>query len=179
MTTTSHTTNTETPPPNHRLTASVHPPPQNPHDTAGTEEQGTPQKLIEHARRLRSQVAALKQKGSASITGDLTCWLSAQFVAAGEKAAAQATDGCIELKILHALTIPIVHLRIGDQNAERLAIISKRLELDIGKYQRNRLEQFLKWNENEKVKKLEMTDESYAEKIELLGQELFGEDWRD
>jgi hypothetical protein len=149
-------------------------------DTAATpEQQDTQQMLVGHVASLAVRVEELKQKGAASITGDLTHWLSAQFVAAATKAEASAEGGCIDLKILHALGASIVHLRVGDQNAERLRIIRSRLDFDIRKFQHNQLEEFKKWSQNEKVKKVEMTDEQYAQNIQLLGKELFGEDWDD
>ena len=177
MKNTSCSTTSDTPLPENQFTVSVHHPPQSSCDSA-TGGQATQQMLIQEVRCLAGEVEEMKQSGAASPTADLTHWLSAQFVVAA-KSAAQAGNGRVELKTLCTLSTAVVRFRIGDQNAERLAAVRARLDLDIRKHQRNQLEEFVQWRANEKVKEMENTDEDYSAQIKALGTEIFGEGWDD
>ena len=75
-------------------------------------------------------------------------------------------------------------LRMGDHEAQKMGIRKKVLEqrdamidLNKKKFQRTTCELFLKWAEDDRAKKVIDGRGSNAEKIEQLGQVMFGEDW--
>lgn len=57
------------------------------------------------------------------------------------------------------------------QKAEEIALAQR-------KFRVSTCEEFLKWSENEAAKKIATSSASNAEKIEQLGQLMFGEDWK-
>lgn len=52
------------------------------------------------------------------------------------------------------------------------------LELEKARFQRETAELFLKWAADQRAKEIAGSNESNAEKIERLGQLMFGEDWK-
>jgi hypothetical protein len=76
-------------------------------------------------------------------------------------------------------------VRAGDQEKEKIQIrrhvLKQRDEiitLNKKKFQRQTCELFIKWFENEQVKKALESRASNSDKIEQLGQVIFGEDWK-
>lgn len=54
----------------------------------------------------------------------------------------------------------------------------ERLDLDRKKFQRETCELFVKWCQDERAKKIVESPDSHAQKIEKLGQEMFGDLWK-
>ena len=52
------------------------------------------------------------------------------------------------------------------------------LELNRQKFQRDTVELFLKWNADKTAKEIASSNSTHADKIEQLGQAMFGEDWK-
>lgn len=65
-------------------------------------------------------------------------------------------------------------LKAGDQELKRGA-----LALDRSRYQRETCELFVKWMANEQAKQIALAPTSNAQKIEQLGQLMFGEGWKE
>ena len=85
---------------------------------------------------------------------------------------------------LAALSLSISRLRAGDQNAEKLRLVTLRLdqtadllELEKQKFHRQTCESFLKWREDQKANDIAAGPGDYAGKIEALGQHFFGDLW--
>ena len=75
-------------------------------------------------------------------------------------------------------------LRMGDHEAQKMGLRKKVIEqrdamidLNKKKFQRSTCELFLKWADDDRAKKVLDSRDSNSEKIEQLGQVMFGEDW--
>ena len=75
-------------------------------------------------------------------------------------------------------------LRKGDhealkrkQAAELIGLKRKEIALDEKRFQRTTCELFIKWYDDKKVKEVVESRATNSEKIEKLGQAIFGEDW--
>ena len=84
------------------------------------------------------------------------------------------------LKMVRAVS----ELRSGDftkarikQGDKRLAQHDEKLELERKRFQRDSAELFIKWHGNKKVRDIVESRKDNSEKLELLGREIFGEDW--
>lgn len=86
---------------------------------------------------------------------------------------------------LDALTLALSRLRAGDHNAEKLRLTTLRLdqtaellELERQKFQRTTCELFMKWREDERARNIADGPGTNEDKINQLGQEMFGELWQ-
>jgi hypothetical protein len=77
-------------------------------------------------------------------------------------------------------------IRSGDHEREKMSLRQKTLaqrdemiSLTRQKFHRQSAELFLKWYADKKVKEVVESRATNADKIELLGQHIFGEDWDD
>ncbi len=64
------------------------------------------------------------------------------------------------------------------RDQERTAIKAQELELAKQKFQRETAELFLKWAEDQQAREITASGSTHAEKIERLGQLMFGEGWK-
>lgn len=78
----------------------------------------------------------------------------------------------------------VAMLRKGDhdrvklqQSAQSIELKRKEVALDEKRFQRTTCELFIKWADDKKVKEVIESRATNAEKIEKLGQAIFGEDW--
>lgn len=55
----------------------------------------------------------------------------------------------------------------------------KKLSLEVEKFQRETVELFIKWSAEKAAREIASSNLSHADKIEQLGQAMFGEDWAD
>jgi hypothetical protein len=75
-------------------------------------------------------------------------------------------------------------LTIGEEDPKNWATVQKvaldrqGLALDRQKFQRETCELFVKWCENERAKEIANSSATNAEKIEQLGELMFGESWK-
>jgi hypothetical protein len=89
-----------------------------------------------------------------------------------------------DLESLDTLVSSLALVRQGDQEKEKINIrkqtIAQRdqvIDLSRKRFQRTTCELFLKWYDDERAKKVVESRASNSEKLEQLGQEMFGEDW--
>jgi hypothetical protein len=68
-------------------------------------------------------------------------------------------------------------LRGLELEERRLALAERDLVLKEQTFRRKTCELFLEWNEDEKARAIAQSGASQSEKIEALGQAMFGEDW--
>ncbi|MGB8355626.1 MAG: hypothetical protein WCD79_17135 [Chthoniobacteraceae bacterium] len=170
---------TEPPPPDGQLTVSTHQPP--PRDHARRSENRNPQSLLQSIDSLFDEVDELQRDKPTRISDGIAHWLIAQYAFAAKEEAANVRGGPMDLKTLRSISAPVAALRGGDHSAAWVAVWENRLKFDERRDIRNvtnTIETFMKWSENEKVKATLESDASYAEKIEMLATELFGEGWR-
>jgi len=78
----------------------------------------------------------------------------------------------------------ICELRSGDisrarleQNDRKIAQANEKIELERKRFQRQTAELFLTWYEDKRARAIVESRDGNAEKIELLGRAMFGEDW--
>jgi hypothetical protein len=64
------------------------------------------------------------------------------------------------------------------RDRERVALKGRELELDQQRFQRETTELFIQWVENEQAKAIASSGATHSEKIQRLGQLMFGEGWR-
>jgi len=90
-----------------------------------------------------------------------------------------AADGDLD-PLIKSLTL----LRLGDTEKAKIELRKRNLDqrdqvidLHRKKFQRETAELFLKWYDSKKAKEIVESRGSNAEKIEALGQHIFGEDW--
>jgi hypothetical protein len=124
--------------------------------------------LAEYALKLGQASGGSVADGSAAIAGGRI--MSALETASDEDM----------LKMVRAISV----LRAGDfnkarlgQNQQKLAQNEQKIELERRKFQRQTAELFLEWYENKKAREIVEGRGSNAEKIELLGREIFGDHW--
>lgn len=86
---------------------------------------------------------------------------------------------------LDALTLALSRLRAGDHTAEKLRLTTLRLDqtaellaLEKQKFQRTTCELFLKWRDDQRAKTISEGPGTNEEKIEQLGQAMFGDLWK-
>lgn len=86
---------------------------------------------------------------------------------------------------LDALTLALSRLRAGDHTAEKLRLTTLRLDqtaellaLEKQKFQRTTCELFLKWRDDQRAKNISEGPGTNEEKIEQLGQAMFGDLWK-
>lgn len=87
-------------------------------------------------------------------------------------------------KVVDQVSKALANVRHGDHNRakldlerERLAQGAEGLELERQKFRRTTCELFVKWAEDARAKEIASGSASNGEKIERLGQLMFGEDW--
>jgi len=88
-------------------------------------------------------------------------------------------------KAIDAAAKSIAALRKGDQNQIKLGLEKERLDqsgealaLDQARFQRDTTELFIKWTANRYATELANSNQSHADKIEQLGQLMFGDSWK-
>ena len=88
------------------------------------------------------------------------------------------------VEILDALTLALSRLRAGDHDAAKLRLTTLRLDqtaellaLEQAKFQRATCDLFLKWREDERARNIADGPGTNDEKINQLGQAMFGELW--
>lgn len=62
--------------------------------------------------------------------------------------------------------------------SQQTALKKEQLNLDRQKFQRETCSLFLKWSEDRKAREIAVSGATQTEKIERLGQLMFGEDWK-
>lgn len=124
--------------------------------------------LSDYALRLGTAAGGNIADGSAAIAGGR---LMAELEGLAGKELADA---------IYALSA----LRAGDLDKQRIGLAGQRLEqrerivrLAEKKFQRDTCALFLKWAKDDRAKKIIESRASNSEKIEQLGQAIFGEDW--
>lgn len=85
---------------------------------------------------------------------------------------------------MEAVTLALSRIRKGDHNAEKLRLTTLRLdqtgellELEKAKYQRQTCELFLKWRNDDRARTIADGPGSNDQKVEELGQAMFGDLW--
>lgn len=96
----------------------------------------------------------------------------------------EAADGKLEAGEIGKLIMGIAAIRAEDTKKERVEIARERLGqqreqlfLERVKFQRTTCELFVKWAEDEQARSIAHGSSTNAEKIEALGQLMFGEAW--
>ncbi len=86
--------------------------------------------------------------------------------------------------IVGDLTLAITRLRKGDStnaqlklNQDRLAQLDRQLALEREKFQRTTCELFIKWYDSEQARRIASSPASYADKVDQLGQQMWGDLW--
>ena len=100
---------------------------QAPHQTHDGESDAS---LPQHIREIVAEVASLKEAGAEALTDTLAHWLTAHYVTAAKRAAANAGPDGLDLTVLRGLIADVVALRRGDHSAERLSVEREQLELN-------------------------------------------------
>ncbi len=98
--------------------------------THQTHDGGSGASLPQHIREIVAEVASLKEAGAEALTDTLAHWLTAHYVTAAKRAAANAGSEGLDLKTLRGLIADVVALRRGDHSAERLSVEREQLELN-------------------------------------------------
>jgi len=130
---------------------------------------------VDHLRDLAKFALELGQAAGGSI-GDGTAAIAGGRIMTMLESAADDDMG--------ALVKSLFLLRAGDQEKVKIEIRKKVLEqrdqvIDLSrkKFQRTTCELFLKWYDNKKARDVVESRASNDEKLEQLGQVMFGEDW--
>ena len=63
-------------------------------------------------------------------------------------------------------------------DTQKIGIARAQLDLDRAKFRRETCELFLKWSEDQRARQIAEGTASNSQKIEALGQLMFGEDWK-
>jgi hypothetical protein len=71
-----------------------------------------------------------------------------------------------------------VRTQQAGRDKEKVGIKQEELELARRKFQRDTAELFIEWSQNAEAKSIAASSGSHADKIERLGQLMFGEGWR-
>ena len=144
------------------------------HDNAASSHQ----EAMAEVRCVVAEAKELSQAADGALTDNLAIWTAGRYAIASRRLAAESKNGAIDWNLLRALCHDLVDLRRGDHSAESLRIERERLEMDRAEQKEYLEKQFWVWaKENrEKICQGFMTNE---QKIEILGRQMFGEDWRD
>lgn len=160
---------------------------------------------IERTRELSKLSVDLAKAGGGNIAEGAAGILSGRILDVLEKlddlvdaAEAQPTDGdegtgeggqsgrlALIGQYIGDLTLAVSRLRKGDLaaeqlrlNRERLAQTGEALELERAKFQRQTCDLFLKWRENARALAIADGPGTHDEKVEALGQAMFGDLWK-
>lgn len=130
---------------------------------------------IDHLRELSKFALELGEAAGGSIADGSAAIAGGRIMAMLENAADDDMGGLVKSLFL---------LRAGDQEKVKIDIRKKVLEqrdqvIDLSrkKFQRQTCELFIKWAADDRAKKVIESRASNAEKLEQLGQVMFGEDW--
>lgn len=141
----------------------------------------TRREKLDTTRELAQFAAELTKAGNGSLSD------GAAAIAAGKLL--EVLEGLGDEKptpeTLDALTLALSRLRAGDHVAEKLRLTTLRLDqtaallaLEEKKFQRLTCEMFLKWREDERARNIADGPGTNEDKIEHLGQEMFGDLWK-
>lgn len=136
---------------------------------------------LDATRELAQFAADLTKAGNGSLSD------GAAAIAAGKllEVLEGLGDATPSPETLDALTLALSRLRAGDHVAEKLRLTTLRLDqtaellaLEKQKFQRTTCELFLKWREDQRAKTISEGPGTNDEKIEQLGQAMFGDLWK-
>ena len=140
----------------------------------------TDRKKLEHTRELSAYAAKFVEADAGNITSGAAAIAAGTYLQVLEAMDAETVEE--KLEILKAIVPDLARLRAGDQNEqalkqaqEKIAQKDRELALAIEKYQRETLELFLRWHEDQRARELAQSSLSNEEKISRLGQLMFGD----
>ncbi|MCX6897203.1 MAG: hypothetical protein NT105_00755 [Verrucomicrobia bacterium] len=141
------------------------------------------QEILASVNQTLDDAAQIKDATPGSLTDAMASLLTARLSVVLADLKTQGTDGKINYESLHALCVDLVELRRGDQNAERLQIEHKRLELE-REHQaamrertvHERIEEFWEWASHEEIRhEICRGYKTSEERMKLLVRLMFGE----
>jgi hypothetical protein len=139
------------------------------------------QESIEHTKELASYALKLGEAAAGSISDGSAAILGGRIMAAIEGTEGYTSDQVEAVTLLRKGD----HERLKRQQAGELLRMksidqdqnAQKLDLDKKRFQRQTCELFLKWAADDRAKKVIDSRDSNSDKIEQLGQVMFGEDW--
>jgi hypothetical protein len=129
-------------------------------------------------RRVVAEAKELSGAADGALTDHLATWMAAQYAIATRKLAADIGNGAVDWNLLRGVCHDVVDLRRGDHSAESLRIERERLAMERAEKKADLDKQFWEWAK-ENQEKICTGFTTQAEKLDLLGTAIFGEDWRD
>ena len=129
-------------------------------------------------RRVVAEAKELSASADGALTDHLAIWMAGRYAIATRQLAAENGNGAVDWNLLRAVCHDLVDLRRGDHSAESLRIERERLVMDEAEKKEDLQTKFREWAEQNR-EKICAGFTTQAEKIELLGAAMFGEDWRD
>lgn len=151
---------------------------------------------VDHTRDMAEWSLQLARAGGGNLSDGAASILAGQILEVLEKldelVEAQSAEGDDPKKrlgllsgMIDGLTLAVTRLRKGDQNAavlqqnaRRLDQADESLQLEREKFQRTTCELFLKWREDQRARTISEGPGTNEEKIEQLGQAMFGDLWK-
>lgn len=160
--------------------------------TGGFQEWVKRRARVDRTRELSVLAAKLARAGGATLSDGAAAILSGQLLDALEKlddlaesAEDGKTDPAARAALFGNLAKAVSALRKGDHearslehDAEKIKLAGETLELARQKFRRETCELFTKWAADERARSIAESPMDNAEKIEQLGQLMFGPDWR-
>lgn len=151
---------------------------------------------LEHTRELARMSMELAQAGGGTLTEGAAAILGGNILeviegledlrdSIAEAKPANPADLQETSRLLDRLSVTVARLRAGDHDREvrrlreaDLAQGASALALQEQKFQRDTCALFIRWNEDARAREIAAAGIDNAEKIERLGQLMFGEDWK-
>jgi len=136
------------------------------------------QEAMAEVRRVVAEAEELSASADGALTDHLATWIAGRYAIATRQLSADSGNGAVDWSLLRAFCQDVVDLRRGDHSAESLRIERERLEMEKAEAKEDLQTKFREWAE-ENREKICAGFTTQAEKIDLLGTAMFGEDWRD
>ena len=136
------------------------------------------QEAMAEVRCVVAEAKELTQAAGGALTDSLATWMAGRYAIDIRRLAAESKNGALDSDQLRALCHDLVDLRRGDHRAESLRIEREWLEMERAEKKEDLEKLCREWAKENQEKICEgfMTNE---QKIEILGRQMFGENWRD
>jgi hypothetical protein len=136
------------------------------------------QDTIEETRWLMEEATELGQAGAEVLPERLGILLAARCASLTARLEQGTAMDHEELRLLYRLCQSVALLRRGNQASEWISLENRRVSTLEEKADRKQVELFMKWAQDDRVKRtLEQPELSNQEKLDILGQLMFGEYW--
>jgi hypothetical protein len=131
------------------------------------------QDRLSHTRLLAEKAVALAREAGGNLSEGAAAIVSGRILEALEGLGPEAS-----LEDILGLSKTIALLRAGDVDQVKLRHKDEELKLAAQKFQRDTCELFLRWAADRRAADVAASNTSHSDKIEALGQLMFGDDWK-